>query len=108
MKKENRIKDSLEFQAIINNRRFFTSRNFVVYIKDKIEDNTRIGISVPKRLGNAVLRNKTKRQVREMLRKFYNANMPYDYVIIVRNDYFNNSFKDNLKDLEKLVKTAKM
>ena len=67
MKEKYRIKKNEEFQAILGQRKFFRSPSFIVYTKKKNLDLSRSGISVPKKLGNAVLLNKTKRQIRSML-----------------------------------------
>ena len=47
-------------------KRFVTSKCFAMYIKEKTGESSRIGISVSKKLGNAVVRNKIKRQIRMM------------------------------------------
>ena len=108
MKKDRRIKDAREFQSIMQKKKFRNSSNFSVYFAHKKDEKTRIGISVPKKLGNAVLRNLTKRQVRHMLRSIDVDSLEFDTIILVRKNYFNNTFDSNRKDLEKLMKTVKM
>lgn len=108
MKKKYRIKKSDEFQEIINTRKFYRSQSFVIYTKKKQETHARIGISVPKKIGNAVARNKIKRQVRSMVHDFEFDALPFDMVIIVKRGYLSNRFQDNRKDLEKLLKHVKI
>lgn len=108
MKKKFRIKNTNEFNSIIQAKRFRSCGSFVVYAKVKCEDNYRIGITVPKKLGNAVVRNKTKRQIKSMLRNIKNYTPKYDLIILVRKKYFEQSFIENQKDLEKLMKTVKI
>ncbi len=108
MKKQYRIKNTREFDAIMRLRRTVGSKSFVIYTKPKQELKARIGISVPKKLGNAVLRNKTKRQIRSMLRPIRHYEADFDAIIIVRKDYFSRSYEDNQKDLEKLLKNVKI
>lgn len=108
MKKEYRVKESDEFQKIMRGRRFHNSKSYSLYIEERKENHARFGISVPKKLGNAVLRNKTKRQVRSMLQHLAPYDGKYDVIIIVRKGYFSKSYDDNEKDLEKLMKTVKM
>ena len=71
MKKEFRIKDTREFGSILSRKRFYTCPSFTIYVKERAKDHARIGISVGKKLGNAVMRNKVKRQIRSMVREIY-------------------------------------
>lgn len=109
MKKTNRIRKNEEFASIIDKRHSKASSSFVVYYNERSEDHARIGISVSKRLGNAVMRNKIKRQVRMMLQESINFNETlYDYIVIVRNAYLSKTYADNKKDLEKTIKNCKI
>ena len=108
MKKKYRIKDSSEFDQIIQKRRYKASKSYTIYIKEKSEDNARYGIAVSKKLGNAVVRNKTKRQIRNMIKEIDCQTHEQDYVIMVRKGYFTKTFEENRNDLEKLMKTVKM
>lgn len=107
MKKALRIKKNEEFSNIIKQRHSYASANFVLYKSIKKETNVRVGISVSKKLGDAVTRNKIKRQVREICHLVIDfENGMYDYVIIVRQSYKNNDFHYNKNDLEKLYKKS--
>ena len=75
MKKKNVLKNNRDFNRIIKNNKPFKYKDYVIYL-ERIEDsNYHFGISVSKKLGNAVVRNKLKRQLRS---------------IIFKNDYQNN------------------
>ena len=78
MKKKYRVKKADEFQTIIEHRKFVSCPSLVLYVKARKEDQSRIGISVGKKLGNAVVRNKTKRQVRMMFQEIYDFNENFD------------------------------
>lgn len=108
MKKYKRIVDSKEFDQIIQKRRYRNSKSFTIYFKNKEKEHSRYGIAVSKKLGNAVVRNKTKRQIRNMLREIDKESHKYDYIIMIRREYFNKSFEENQKDLENSLKTVKM
>lgn len=66
MKKKYRVKKNQEFQDIMLHHNSYANRNLVVYVLEN-DDQThyRIGLSVGKKVGNAVVRNKVKRQLRE-------------------------------------------
>lgn len=108
MKKQFRVKKNEEFDAIIKNRKFASSKAFTIYYKNKKEEYGRIGIAVPTKLGNAVFRNKTKRQIKNMLHNLDHYELKYDLIIIVRPKYLSQSYTNNKKDLEKLMKTVKI
>ena len=107
MKKLYRIRKNEEFQRIIKEKCSISSACFVLYSSNRKEDNVRVGISVSKKLGDAVHRNKIKRQVREMARALIDFEaMNKDLIIIVRQSFLNNDYQTNLLDLEKLIKKA--
>ena len=107
MKKAYRVRKNEEFAQIIGKKHSFSSACFVVYFDQKKLDNARIGISVSKKLGDAVERNKIKRQVREMCYSLVDFdNCSKDLIVIVRKGYLNNDFSNNKNDLEILLKKA--
>lgn len=99
MKKYRRIKRADEFQLIIEKGKSEINSKFVVYHKPKAKDFSRVGISLGKKLGNAVVRNKTKRQIRMMMQDVYKNSYSFDSIIIVRAKYFKADFKANKEDL---------
>lgn len=107
MKKAYRIRKNEEFASIISKKHSRNSACFVMYYEPKKMDNARVGISVSKKLGNAVQRNRIKRQVREMIRALIDfETFSLDVVIIVRKSYLGRDFMANKNDLEILIKKA--
>ena len=84
MKKELRVKKSTEFETIIKKRKSVANREFVLYWNPNDLEHMRIGLSVGKKIGNAVARNKTKRQVRMMVHELFTKEDHNDYILIVR------------------------
>ncbi|MEG0451560.1 MAG: ribonuclease P protein component [Coprobacillus sp.] len=101
MKKTYRVKKSEDFQTIIKDKNSISNAKFVVYYK-KNDNHLRVGISVSKKLGNAVIRNKTKRQVRMMVQSIFEVNQEMDFIVIVRNKYLSSSYEENINDLKYL------
>ncbi|MBR4470427.1 MAG: ribonuclease P protein component [Erysipelotrichaceae bacterium] len=107
MKKAFRVRRNEEFSKIISKKHSVASAAFVVYHCDRQEDHARVGISVSKKMGNAVERNKIKRQLREMVRAILDfETCPKDLIIIVRKPYLERPFLQNKKDLETAIKKA--
>ena len=107
MKKEYRIRKNEEFTRIIRKKNSKASRSFIVYSDEKIEVHARAGISVSKKLGNAVIRNRIKRQLRMMIHETVNLDMAQrDFIVIVREAYLNGTYDENKKDLEKAIKNC--
>lgn len=63
-----RLTRSADFDAVYRRGRSRSSRHLVVYVfagTGESPDDTRLGITVPRKVGGAVVRNRVKRQVRE-------------------------------------------
>ena len=108
MKKKYRVCKNHEFSAIMKKKQFYACPAFVIYVKPRALDHARVGISVGKKLGNAVQRNRVKRQVRMMVDEIYDFNEEFDTVLIVRPKYDCENYLNNKKSLERLKKKVKI
>ena len=75
-------------------------RLFVCYFQKRKLDHARVGISVGKKLGNAVCRNKVKRQLRSIVDDIFTFEEGYDLIIIVRPAYANKLFEENKNEMK--------
>ncbi len=115
MKKYNVIKKSFEFDEIIKEGRFIKNDSFIIYYRDSIQEKNRFGISVGKKIGNAVVRNYYKRIIRNICDKYNFCYSNYkDYIIIMRKgciklsfNEINDSFVNLIKKIEKETKYEK-
>lgn len=88
MKKEYRIKKSDEIELVMSRGISKANRSFIVYkYKNPDTKKYRVAISAPKKIGNAVIRNKVKRQMRAALQQNEQfLKDGHDYFIIARPD----------------------
>jgi len=86
VKRANRLSRSRDFEAVYRHGRSVSSRFLVLYWFPQEEAvSPRFGFSVPRSVGNAVERNKIKRQLREVWReRLERVPVGNDYVLIVR------------------------
>jgi len=68
-KKAHRILKRSDFLRLSENNRKVQNQHFVALYQKSITGGTRLGITVTKRVGNAVARNQLKRYVREYYRQ---------------------------------------
>ena len=104
MKVINRIKATDDFALTIKKGKAQRDQSYVIHYRVNKLNYTRIGISVSSKLGNAVVRNHIKRQIRSMCDELitYDKNQ-LDIVIVAKPDFLNNSYNDNKQSLEKLL-----
>lgn len=107
MKKINVLKENRDFTRIIKNNNPFKYKGFLVYLEEKDNDYYKFGISVSKKIANAVGRNKIKRQVREIISK-NNFEKNFNCIIIIRKSYLENDFNSNKEDLLYIFKKLKI
>lgn len=110
MKKELRVKKNKDFQEAFKKGRSFANRQFVVYVLQK-EGQTRfrIGLSVSKKLGNAVMRNQIKRYIRQAVFELKDSmQQDLDYVIIARKPLVDMGFFELKKSLTHVLKVGKV
>ncbi|MBA4494114.1 ribonuclease P protein component [Paenactinomyces guangxiensis] len=86
MQQEYRLKRRNDFRRVFRAGESFANRQFVVYVYLRREPGpTRIGISVSKKVGNAVVRNRIKRLVKEVAREWVpQLRKQVDIVVIAR------------------------
>ncbi|QVK09324.1 ribonuclease P protein component [Mycoplasma mycoides] len=109
MKNKRVIKKNFEFQEIINYKKTVKNFCFVIYYKDNDQSYLKYGISVGKKIGNAVIRNKVKRQIRMILRQNINeiGSISKDVIILVRKSVLELKYTTLSKSLIKLIKEIK-
>jgi ribonuclease P protein component len=97
--KRRRLSRSAEFDRVYRHGRSASNRHLVVYAfprertsaasvrpPEEGEDGPRLGVSVGRRVGGAVVRNRVKRVVREAFWSLTGLPDDHDYVVVARPD----------------------
>jgi ribonuclease P protein component len=91
VKRANRLSRSRDFDAVYRHGRSSSTRFLTLHWFERSADadpgEPRLGLAVPKAAGNAVVRNRIKRQLREIWRTKLDAgtlSSSKDYVLVVR------------------------
>ena len=89
MHRRHRLSRSRDFDAVYRSGRSAATRFLVLYWFQRADDDAggepRLGLAVPKSVGNAVVRNRVKRQLRETWAELADRARPgHDYVLVAR------------------------
>jgi ribonuclease P protein component len=99
------LKKNYEFAKVFNKGLFYVGRCIIIYVLPNKLSTNRIGISVSKKAGKAVVRNKKKRLIRESYRYYEDCILKgYDIVIAARADESIPNYSAVLKEFKYLIK----
>jgi ribonuclease P protein component len=88
VQRRQRLSRSRDFDAVYRSGRSASTRFLVLYWFPREEggdETPRLGLAVPKSVGNAVVRNRVKRQLRETWQELSGRARPgHDYVLVAR------------------------
>ena len=109
MKKSFRVKREKDFKAIFKDGTSFANRKFVVYQLENQQNHFRVGLSVSKKLGNAVTRNQIKRRIRHILQSVKGSLVEHvDFVVIARKGVETLEYAEMEKNLLHVLKLSKI
>lgn len=109
MKKKYRIKKNEEFQKIFKRGKSVANRQFIVYRLENGCGHFRIGLSVSKKIGNAVVRNRIKRYIRQAFHELAkDISQSHDLIIIARKPAKDMNYHEVKKSLIHVLKIAKI
>ncbi|KIH78216.1 hypothetical protein GFER_03055 [Geoalkalibacter ferrihydriticus DSM 17813] len=96
-----RVKTGKEFAEIRRRGRLFRTPHFLVYVHKNGTSQSRLGLTVSRKVGNAVKRNRVKRLLRECYRIHLQKQMVgYDLSIIARSGAHLLSFAQVVPELQ--------
>ncbi|MEG2869484.1 MAG: ribonuclease P protein component [Terrisporobacter sp.] len=102
------LKKDSDFRKVYKHGKSFANKYLVMYILENRSDLSRVGISVSKKVGNAIIRNKIRRRIKECYRLNVDENVKagYDIVFIARVSSNEVEYKDIEKSINHLIKKS--
>lgn len=101
MKKINILKKNEEFTRIIKSTKAYKNKYYIIYLEWTNNDIYNFGLSVGKKIGNAVNRNKYKRRLKNIIdEKDYKKN--FNCIIILKKEVLDITFDEMRKSLFEL------
>lgn len=109
MEKKYRLRRNIEFKNVYNHGKNYWNRNLVLYIKKNGLEETRVGYTITKKIGNAVVRNKIRRRMQEIYRlNFSRVKDGYDLIFICKKNTVDLSYKELENSMIHIMKIAKV
>lgn len=109
MKKENRLKKRKQFKWTFKNGQAQSSKHLTMIFVDSKARDVKIGFSVTKKVGNAVVRNRKKRQLREAVTHLLpNIKNCHTIIFVAKPNIVNASFAEIEEELMSLLKKANL
>ena len=106
VKKLQTVRNSRQFRQVYERGQKFYTSLFSVFILKTEGNEQRIGITVTRKVGNAVVRNRCKRRLREALRKLLGdpaALAGFDLVVNVKSNLIEAEFGKIVEGLAKVI-----
>ena len=104
MKRVETIKKRELFNDIIKTGIFYKNYLYVIYYKERNDNNINYGIAISNKVGKANIRNKLKRQTRSIID--HNRNIfkkGFNYIIMIRKTANDATYKQKEKALTSLL-----
>jgi ribonuclease P protein component len=99
------IKKNSSFRSVYQEGHSLANRSLVMYRSESEAGETRLGISVSKKVGNSVIRHRIKRLIKEAFRlNQQHLKKGYDIVVIARQNALGKSYHGIERDVIHLLK----
>ncbi len=107
MNKEKIIRKSQTYTEIINKKNNVKSKYFSIYYEKSDKDN-KYGITIPKKIGKANIRNKIKRQIKNIIiTNEKDIQTRFNYVIIVKEAILELNYYEMTEELLNILKKVR-
>ena len=109
MKYTESLKKNDDFRIVYRTGKSYANRYLVMYVKKNSSNINRLGISVSKKVGNSVVRNRLTRLVRESYRLLEERIViGFDIVVVLRKKAKNIKYSEMESALLNLIRVHKL
>ena len=104
--KQYRLQKDRDFESVFKKGKTLSGKFLFLKVKKNDLQVSRFGLIIGKKISNkAVIRNRLKRQLREIIKNnLFNIKPGFDIVIITKPEIINKNYQEIKNDLEKLLK----
>lgn len=108
MRRKLRLRNREDYSRVYRGGRSFANGQFVVYWSKQLKaEPFRVGISASKKVGNAVVRNRMRRLVKEIVRHMEEQIVPHiDFILIVRKPATTMSYAELERSIKHVLRKA--
>ncbi len=102
------VKKNRDFKKMYKIADSFANRQLAIYFKRNSLPYNRYGFSVSKKIGNAVVRNKMRRRLKEIIRTQVKVKNGYDIIFIARQNSKEANYEILKNSVSHLLKKTKL
>ena len=107
LKREYRLRKKYMFNYCYKVGKIVRSKSSLFYYTPSNNKNVKIGISVSKKVGGAVQRNRARRVIREAITPFlHTINKNFNIIIVAKENFLEFSYNQVMKDFEYMLNKA--
>jgi len=104
--KEHRLRSNRDFQMVYQKGRFFASHLLVLYTLPQAKTTTsRLGYSIARKTGKAILRNRVRRRLREIVH-LGGSTLPlegFDFILLARQGAATATYRELTTDFDRVL-----
>ena len=108
LNRENRLKKNKEFNYIYKKGKYINSSNFTLNYVDTYLKFPKFGVSVGKKVGNSVVRSRTKRVMTEIIRLNIDKIVCKNYVVVLNPGFNDRTYFEIEQEFLACLKKAKL
>lgn len=109
LKRINRLRKRYQFNYVYKSGEHFSSEHIVLYTATSKTKSIKVGLAVTKKVGHAVVRNKIRRRLREIIKKQLPImKQNYNIIVVARENVTEASFDELSFEFNKLIKKANL